>query len=109
GLLLAVDRYGKKPLFYAQAGATVRFASDAKSFWSVPGASLTVSHAAIDCYLHHLSATTEHAIYEELEKLRPAHYKIFDRGPAGGLRSREVRYWTPNFRDKIVVGEADAL
>jgi len=35
-LLLAVDRFVKKPLFYSHHGATVRFASDSKSFWSLP-------------------------------------------------------------------------
>ncbi len=108
-LLLAVDRLGKKPLFYAQQGTTLRFASDAKAFWSLPGADLTVNHAAIDCYLHHLAVTTEHTIYNELEKLPPAHYRIFERASSGELRSETVRYWKPNYRDKIRLGEADTI
>ena len=108
-LLLAVDRFGKKPLYFSQKGATVRFASDSKSFWSLPGASLTVNHAAIDCYLHHMAVTTEHTIYHEVEKLPPAHYQVFERGASGELRSRVTRYWKPNFRDKIVISEAEAL
>lgn len=108
-LLIAVDRFGKKPLYFAHTGMTVRFASDSKSFWSLPGASLTVNHAAIDCYLHHLAVTTEHTIYHEVEKLRPAHYRIFEPAPSGDVRSEEVRYWKPNFHDKIHVSEAEAL
>ena len=108
-LLLAVDRFGKKPLFYSQEGATVRFASDSKSFWSLPGASLKVNHAAIDCYLHYLAVTTEHTIYDGLEKLPPAHYKVFERAPSGELRTEVVRYWKPNFRDKVQLSEAEAL
>ena len=108
-LLLAVDRFGKKPLFYSRDGMAVRFASDSKAFWSLPGASLTVNHAAIDCYLHHLAVTTEHTIWNEVEKLPPAHYKIFERAPSGEVRSHDVRYWKPNFRDKINISEAEAL
>ena len=87
-LLLAVDRFGKKPLYYAQHGATVRFASDSKSFWSLPGASLTVNPAAIDCYFHHLAVTTEHTIWNEVSKLPPAHYLVCERDANGGVRSR---------------------
>jgi len=108
-LLLAVDRFGKKPLFYSREGATVRFASDAKAFWSLPDARLTVSPAAIDCYLHHLAVTTEHTIYRELEKLPPAHYRVFRTDPGGRIESRAERYWRPDFRHKIAVTEAEAL
>ena len=108
-LLLATDRFGKKPLYYSDHGTTVRFASDSKAFWSLPGASLTVNHAAIDCYLHYLGVTTEHTIYNEVKKLPPAHYQIFERAPSGEVRSQVVRYWKPNFRDKIRVSEGEAL
>lgn len=108
-LLLATDRFGKKPLYYSQHGATVRFASDSKAFWSLPGAALTVNHAAIDCYLHHLAVTTDHTIYNEVRRLQPAHVKVFARDNSGGVRVRETRYWQPNFRDKIRITEAEAL
>ena len=108
-LLLAVDRFGKKPLFYSQVGSTVRFASDSKAFWSLPGATMTVNHAAIDCYLHHMAVTTEHTIYDEVDKLRPAHFKIFERAASGELRVHEERYWKPDFRNKVRMSEAEAL
>jgi asparagine synthase (glutamine-hydrolysing) len=108
-LLLAVDRFGKKPLFFAKNGMTVRFASDVKAFWSLPGATLTVNHAAIDCYLHHLAVTTEHTIYHEVEKLRPAHFRVFERAASGEVRSEEVRYWRPDYRHKIRISEAEAV
>jgi asparagine synthase (glutamine-hydrolysing) len=108
-LLLAVDRFAKKPLFVSNHGTTVRFASDAKSFWSLPGASLTVDHGAIDCYLHHLAVTTEHSVWKEIGKVSPGRYRVFERAPSGEVRSREVRYWRPDFREKLLVGEAETL
>lgn len=108
-LLLAVDRFGKKPLFYSKEGATIRFASDSKAFWSLPGASLTVDHAAIDCYLHHMAVTTEHTIWTEIQKLPPAHFAIFERAASGEVKSHAVHYWKPDFRHKIDISEADAI
>lgn len=108
-LLLAVDRFGKKPLYYQREGTTLRFASDAKAFWSLPGVKLTVNPEAIDCYLHHMGVTTEHTIWNEVDKLPPAHFEIFERTPGGEVRSKRTRYWKPNFRDKIHVSEAEAI
>ena len=107
-LLVAVDRFGKKPLYIWRTGTTVRFASDTKAFWSLPDATLTVDHAAVDCYLHHLAVTNEHSIYREVETLRPAHYVSFERSGAD-VRRHDTRYWMPNFRDKIKVTEGEAL
>ena len=108
-LLLAVDRFGKKPLFFSLQGTTLRFASDSKAFWTLPGEGLTVNPAAIDCYLHHLAVTTEHTIWNELEKLPPAHYEVFERASSGTMKRTRVHYWKPNFRDKIHVTEGEAL
>ncbi|MBX3231221.1 MAG: asparagine synthase (glutamine-hydrolyzing) [Labilithrix sp.] len=103
-LLLAVDRFGKKPLYYQREGDTLRFASDAKAIWSLPDARLTVSHAAIDCYLHHLAVTTEHTIWNEVQKVQPASFMVVTRE-----RTRTERYWKPDFRDKIRISEAEAI
>lgn len=108
-LVLAADRFGKKPLFFSRKGATVRFASDVKAFWTLPDASLNVNHEAIDCYLHHLAVTTEHSIYREIEKVQPGHLAVFSMAPSGDLRLRMERYWKPDFRSKIFIDEAEAL
>ena len=104
-LVLARDRFGKKPLFYLERdGASVEFASDIKSLWKSHSSQLTVDPAAVDCYLHHLSPTQHHCIFEGIQKLKPAHYKVFD---AAG--SREVRYWQPSFRQKKAYSESEVL
>jgi len=108
-LLLGVDRFGKKPLFYSRKGARVCFASDVKAFWSLPDATLSVNNAAIDCYLHFLAVTSEHTIYREIDKLPPAHYAVLERAPSGDVRMRTKHYWKPNFHEKIRVSEEEAL
>jgi asparagine synthase (glutamine-hydrolysing) len=104
-LVLARDHYGKKPLFFVEAGSTVVFSSDIKAFHHVPGLTLTLNPPAIDSYLFHLSPTQEHCIYREVQKVRPAHFVVFR---SGGER-RETRYWIPSFAPKRRLSEEEAL
>jgi asparagine synthase (glutamine-hydrolysing) len=46
-LLLARDRYGKRPLFYTQVGDTVVFASEMKSFLAFPGMRFELDEAQL--------------------------------------------------------------
>ena len=103
-LLLGRDRWGKKPLFYFAQGREVLFASDIKAIWELKSAALTLNHAAIDCYLHHLSPTQDHCIFNEVAKVKPAHYEVFTREGR-----RAVHYWQPSFTDKVRLSEAEAL
>ena len=103
-LILARDRFGKKPLFFVEQGGTVQFASDIKAFSQSGKTKLTINPQAIDCFLHHLSPTQHHCIFNEVQKIKPAHYNIFS---ANG--SKEIRYWQPSFRDKEKFSEAEVL
>lgn len=46
-LLLARDRYGKRPLFYTQVGGTIVFASEMKSFLAFPGMTFELDEAQL--------------------------------------------------------------
>jgi asparagine synthase (glutamine-hydrolysing) len=46
-LLLARDRYGKRPLFYTQVGGTIVFASEMKSFLAFPGMKFELDEAQL--------------------------------------------------------------
>lgn len=46
-LLLARDRYGKRPLFYTQVGDTIVFASEMKSFLAFPGMNFELDEAQL--------------------------------------------------------------
>ncbi|MBI3876294.1 MAG: asparagine synthase (glutamine-hydrolyzing) [Verrucomicrobia bacterium] len=103
-LFLARDRFGKKPLYYTQRGATVMFSSDIKSFWTLDPQRFTLNPQAVDCYLHHLAVTQEHCIFNEVEKVHPAHYREFNR-----RGTRETRYWAPGFQTKLHASEGEVL
>jgi asparagine synthase (glutamine-hydrolysing) len=103
-LLLARDRFGKKPLYVWRRGTTVSFASEIKALATLPDFSREVDPAAIDCYLHHLGTTQEHAIYRGVEKVRPAHYEVWSE--AG---RRVERYWRPEYHGKLDLSEGEVL
>ena len=103
-LLLARDRFGKKPLYYRQQGSSIHFASDIKALTAVAGEKLEVDYAAVDCYLHHLGVPQQHAIYKGIAKVLPAHWMEFG---ASGVRS--VRYWKMSFAPKTTKTEDELL
>jgi asparagine synthase (glutamine-hydrolysing) len=89
-LLLARDRAGEKPLFYARVGAGVAFASEVQCLLEHPAVSRELDREAIDEYL---------ALGYILEPRTP--FRSIRRVPAGtyilfrGGESSEVRYWDP--------------
>ena len=103
-LLLARDRFGKKPLYYVQQGKRLAFASELKAIATLPGLSLTINPDAIDCYLHHLGVTQQQSIYKEVKKVQPGHYEVFSEGS-----HREERYFRPDYTHKIVASEPELL
>ncbi len=102
-LLLARDRFGKKPLFTAERAGTLFFASDARCFLEF-GFSGEMDPRAIDCYLHHFSPTQDHSILRGVGKVRPGEYLVHS--PAG---VRRETYWRPDFREKLDLSEDEWL
>jgi asparagine synthase (glutamine-hydrolysing) len=88
-LLLARDRLGEKPLFYAVVpGRTLVFGSELKAVLADPEVEATLDPAALDQYLSLLYVPAPRSIYREIRKLPAAHYlHVVD----GKLGVRE--YW----------------
>jgi len=103
-LVLAVDRYGKKPLYVWARDRSLYFASDNKAFRQVPSFTPEINPRAVECYLHYLATTIKHSIYKDVEKIRPAHYRVYT---AEGVR--EERYWRPDFRHKLKLRRSEAI
>jgi asparagine synthase (glutamine-hydrolysing) len=103
-LLLARDRFGKKPLYYRAHGQQVHFASDVKALWLAADRQLKVDPLAVDCYLHHLGVPQQHAIFQGLAKVQPGHWCEFQDG-----NMRSACYWRPQFLPKIHLSEEEAI
>jgi len=92
-LLLARDRVGIKPLYYAQpADGGLVFGSEIKSILLDPAVSGAWSPEALDAYLTLLYVPAPATIYEDVRKLPPGHVLVADR-----LGVRITRYWDLEF------------
>lgn len=105
-VFIARDRLGKKPLFYSFRNSTLSFSSSLNSLVELCPHSLTISGEAIQEYLVRTHISAPKTIYNEVSKLKPAHYIEFD---TKGLNLELKRYWLPNFRDKIKINEKEAV
>ncbi len=95
-LTLARDRYGKKPLFFLQNETEMIFSSEIKAIWAIRKEQLSIEPRGIDSYLHHLSPTQDHCIYQEVTKVRPGQRVRID-------MDRNIdseKYWRPSFQKK---------
>lgn len=94
-LLLARDRFGKKPLHYANVGDEFLFASEIKSLLAHPRVSRALDLRALSRYLAYEYVPHPHTIFQGIAKLPPAHCLTYD------VRTHELqvsRYWDLEFR-----------
>jgi asparagine synthase (glutamine-hydrolysing) len=111
-LLLARDRLGVKPLYYAELpGIGIVFGSEIKALLEDPEVSRDWQPEAIDAYLTLLYVPAPETVYAGIRKLPPAHVLVADRH---GVRLS--RYWTLTFtgdgdaaREESYLEQLDAL
>jgi asparagine synthase (glutamine-hydrolysing) len=100
-LLLARDRAGIKPLYYAERGGRFYFGSELKSLLAAGAVSGELDVAALDHYLTFLYTPRDRSIFEGVSKLPPGHLLRWRDGRA------EVRtYWQIGARETFA-GTAD--
>src|SRR5262245_27979881 len=87
-LLLARDRAGVKPLYYASHQGRFAFASEIRPLLLLPWVSRTVNPQALDSYLARGYVPAPDTMFRDVYKLPAAHRLVVE---AGGLRSE--RYW----------------
>ena len=102
-LLLARDRVGKKPLFYADDGASLWFGSEAKSILEDPSVDRAVDYDAIDSYLQLQYVPHPLSAFQSIRKLPPAHTLVWQDG-----RAEVSRYWKLSYRPAALADERDA-
>ncbi len=89
-LFMARDRVGEKPLFYALANGTLRFASELKALMADPTMPRRIDLEALDCYLAMGFVPGERCMLQGVKKLPPAHALVFN---LENGQSRLWRYW----------------
>jgi asparagine synthase (glutamine-hydrolysing) len=87
-LLLARDRSGEKPMFYADSGGELVFGSELKALLRYPGVDRTFDAAAIAMYFTLGYVLSPKTMYRGIRSLTPGHSLVAD---AGGVRVES--YW----------------
>jgi asparagine synthase (glutamine-hydrolysing) len=103
-LLLARDRIGQKPLFYAQDGADFLFASEVKAILTDMKREREIDYEAVHHYLSLRFIPPPRTMLRHIRKLPPAHILVCQAGEI-----TISRYWALSFRQKLNLPEPELL
>jgi asparagine synthase (glutamine-hydrolysing) len=93
-LLVARDRLGVKPLYYAEVDGRLVFASELKSLLQLPEVPRELNWESVSHLFTFLSTPPRESILQGIHKLEPGHFLMAS--PQDGLRVQ--RYWKVHFR-----------
>ncbi|MGB4101375.1 MAG: asparagine synthase (glutamine-hydrolyzing) [Alphaproteobacteria bacterium] len=97
-LLLARDRYGIKPLYYALQDGNLAFGSEQKAILAMPGFRRALDPAALLEYFTFQNLFTDRTLLRDVRLLPAGHYAEYDlRAAVPELRL--TRYWDFHFRE----------
>lgn len=101
-LLLARDRLGIKPLYYADTPAGFAFASEIKALLAIPEFNRAVDLSALDQFMTFLWTPDPKTVFRGVQKLPPAHGLVYrDR------RAEVFEYWDVSFNEDDSLSEAE--
>jgi asparagine synthase (glutamine-hydrolysing) len=103
-LVLARDRLGIKPLYYALLPDQLVFASELKALVEHPAIERTLDLTALSRYLAHEYVPAPLAIFRSIRKLPAGHWLTYTDG-----RVKVEPYWDVQFRREAPVSEAEAI
>ncbi len=102
-LVLARDRMGIKPLYFARHGEDLYFGSELKAILVHPEIDRSLSLNGLDCYLALNYVPAPWTLIEGIEKLRPGHWLEWQNG---GMRTES--YWQlPSGRKQQILKRGD--
>jgi asparagine synthase (glutamine-hydrolysing) len=101
-MMLARDRVGKKPLYYADCDGRLIFGSELKSVIANPRVPRIMDEEALADYFSFQYVPSPKSIFRDVRKLRAGHYLIITHD---GIRDRE--YWDIDFANTEERSEED--
>jgi len=107
-LILARDRMGKKPLYYALLDGEIIFASELKSLLLHPRIGREIDPDALVKYLAYEYVPSPHSIFQGIRKLPPGYLLTYsDEGRVSARSFRDLDFGTGRDREAIRVEEAE--
>ncbi|MGD8379572.1 MAG: asparagine synthase (glutamine-hydrolyzing) [Gammaproteobacteria bacterium] len=95
-LVLARDRFGKKPLYYADTSVGLYFSSELKTFGVIPRFQPEINTSMVPAYLMLGYVPTPESMLAGVRKLPPGHHLVYHRGA-----TLIERYWQLPFEPKF--------
>jgi asparagine synthase (glutamine-hydrolysing) len=105
-LFVARDRYGVKPLYYYDDGATFLVASEIKAFLEHPSFRVKVDPHALLEYFTFQNIFSDRTLFENVRLLPPGHYAVLSLRDDGSSLER-TQFWDFHFRDPEQESSAD--
>lgn len=103
-LFIARDRFGIKPIYFAQLDQHFIYASEIKSILEHPGYRKEFNHAALDQYLSFQYCPGPETFFKGIYCLMPGHYLIHQEGSF-----TITRYWEAEFTPDETLSEQEAV
>ncbi len=97
-LYLSRDRTGIKPLYWAEKGGSVFFASEIKALLNVPEISRKADLSSLNDFLTLGFTIPPKTVWEDIKCFPPAHYAVIRANGDVSLR----RYWDLKFSEKAI-------
>jgi asparagine synthase (glutamine-hydrolysing) len=97
-LMLARDRYGIKPLYFARQGDTFAFGSEQKAILAVPGFRRRLNRRGLIEYFTFQNIFTDCTLLQDMRLLPAGHYAIVDPARAQAPFAAQ-QYWDFDFRE----------
>ena len=106
-LLLARDRYGIKPLYYAKQGNLFAFGSEQKAITVLPNFRKSTNKVALLEYFTFQNIFTDQTLINDVSLLPAGHYVEVDIRDIGMPKLQTKQYWDYNFRQPEVVASTE--
>lgn len=98
----ARDRIGKKPFYYYHQGKQFAFASEMKSLTTIDTIPRRIDNTAFLDYLHYLFIPHPKTIYQDIFKLEPGHFFIWQ-----DSNIEIEQYWDVDFSSPLMGSEEE--
>lgn len=102
-LLLARDRFGQKPLLYAETADGLTFASEIKALLQDPAITRDLDETALHHYLTYGYVPAPRTAFRQIRKLPPASTLVWEDGHIA-----IERYWRLRYTPKLEISEEEA-
>lgn len=99
-LLLANDRGGLRPIYYAQQNLKLAFAPEVKALLALPWVARQINYQSVLSFLRHGFCVGPETFFQDVHVLPPGSYAVFRQG-----RLEIERYWRMNFQQSGALSE----